>query len=120
MENFVYRNPTTVYFGRKTEENVGKIVAQYSRNILLHHYGEDILKMIGIYDTVIKSLNEAGVKFTELGGVKPNPERELIFAAKRALILYWRLVVAALLIQPRPLPLEYRMTVMSGISLLTR
>ena len=21
MENFVYRNPTTVYFGRKTEEN---------------------------------------------------------------------------------------------------
>jgi len=78
MENFVYRNPTTVYFGRKTEENVGKIVAQYSKNILLHHYGEDILKMIGIYDTVIKSLNEAGVKFTELGGVKPNPRISLV------------------------------------------
>jgi len=78
MENFVYRNPTTVYFGKKTEENVGKIVAQYYKNILLHHYGEDILRIIGIYDTVIKSLNDAGVKYTELGGVQPNPRISLV------------------------------------------
>lgn len=78
MENFVYRNPTTVYFGKKMEENVGQIVARYSRNILLHHYGEDVLRIIGIYDTVIKSLNDAGVKFTELGGVKPNPRLSLV------------------------------------------
>ncbi len=78
MENFVYKNPTTVYFGRKTEENVGGIVAQYSKNILLHHYGEDVLRTIGIYDTVIQSLKDAGVTFTELGGVQPNPRLSLI------------------------------------------
>ena len=78
MENFIYRNPTTIYFGRKTEEKVGEIVAQYSKNILLHHYGVDILKTIGIYDTVIKSLNDAGVKYTELGGVEPNPRIFLV------------------------------------------
>ncbi len=78
MENFVYRNPTTVHFGKGMEENVGKIVAQYSRNILLHHYGVDILKLIGVYDTVIKSLGDAGVKVTELGGVMPNPRLSLI------------------------------------------
>ncbi len=78
MENFVLNNPTTVYFGKKTEENVGKITASYSKNVLLHHYGVDILKMIGVYETVIKSLNEAGVKFIELGGVKPNPRVSLI------------------------------------------
>ena len=78
MENFVYKNPTTVYFGKKTEEGVGEIVAKYSKNILLHHYGADVLKMIGIYDTVIKSLNDAGVKFTELGGVQPNPRLFLV------------------------------------------
>jgi alcohol dehydrogenase YqhD (iron-dependent ADH family) len=78
MENFVFRNPTTIYFGKQMEERVGEIVAQYSKNILLHHYGEDILRTIGIYDTVIKSLNEAGVKYTELGGVVANPRLSLI------------------------------------------
>jgi alcohol dehydrogenase len=78
MENFVYRNPTTIHFGRKMEENVGEIVAQYSKNILLHHYGEDVLRLIGIYDTVIKSLKDAGVKYTELGGVVANPRLSLI------------------------------------------
>jgi len=78
MENFVYRNPTTVYFGKKSEENVGRIVSQYSKNILLHHYGEEILREIGIYDTVIGSLNDAGVKYTELGGVLPNPRVSLV------------------------------------------
>jgi alcohol dehydrogenase YqhD (iron-dependent ADH family) len=78
VENFVLNNPTTVFFGRKTEEKVGKITAGYSKNILLHHYGVDILKMIGVYDPVIKSLNDAGVKFTELTGVKPNPRISLV------------------------------------------
>lgn len=78
MKNFIYRNPTTVYFGSRTEDNVGQIVAQYSKNILLHHYGQDVLKMIGVYDTVIKSLNDAGVRFTELGGVQPNPRISLV------------------------------------------
>lgn len=78
MENFVYRNPTTIYFGRKMEEQVGEIVAGYSKNILLHHYGEDVLRMIGIYDTIRKSLKDAGVKFSELGGVVANPRVSLV------------------------------------------
>lgn len=78
MENFVYRNPTTIYFGRKMEEQVGKIVAGYSKNILLHHYGEDVLRMIGVYDTIRKSLTDAGVKFSELGGVVANPRVSLV------------------------------------------
>jgi len=78
MENFVYRNPTTIYFGKKMEESIGEIVSRYSRNILLHHYGEEILRMIGIYDSVVKSLNDAGVTYTELGGVVANPRLSLI------------------------------------------
>ncbi len=78
MEDFIYRNPTTIHFGKKMEEKVGEIVAQYSKNILLHHYGEDILRLIGIYDTVINSLKAAGVKYTELGGVVANPRLSLI------------------------------------------
>ena len=78
MENFTYRNPTTIHFGKKMEEKVGEIVAQYSKNVLLHHYGADVLKLIGIYDTVTKSLKEAGVAYTELGGVVANPRLSLI------------------------------------------
>ena len=78
MENFTFKNPTTIYFGKQTEEQVGDIVSQYSKNILLHHYGEDILRTIGIYDRVITSLKDAGVKYTELGGVVANPRLSLI------------------------------------------
>ncbi|MBN1686015.1 MAG: iron-containing alcohol dehydrogenase [Spirochaetales bacterium] len=78
MENFTFKNPTTIYFGRKMEERVGEIVSQYSKNILLHHYGEDVLKLIGVYDPVIKSLRDAGVEYTELGGVVANPRLSLI------------------------------------------
>ena len=78
MENFVYRNPTTIHFGKKMEEEVGEIVSQYSQNILLHHYGEEIMQMIGIHDTVRDSLKAAGVKFTELGGVVANPRVSLV------------------------------------------
>ena len=78
MENFVYRNPTTIHFGKKMEAEVGEIVSQYSKNILLHHYGEEIMRMIGIHDTVRDSLTAAGVNFTELGGVVANPRVSLI------------------------------------------
>jgi len=79
----------------KMEEKVGQIVAEYSKNILLHHYGVDILKMIGVYDTVIESLKDAGVRFVELGGVQPNPRISLVregikICAKRESILFWR------------------------------
>ncbi|MBM3709303.1 MAG: iron-containing alcohol dehydrogenase [Actinobacteria bacterium] len=91
MENFTFHNTTKIIFGRKTEETVGKEIAEvlkekvlkqkgeekdkaYNKYIkILLHYGGDTIKKIGLYDRVVKSLKDEEFEFHELSGVKPNP-----------------------------------------------
>jgi len=77
MNNFEFYNPTRIIFGKDTQKQIGKYVKKYSSNILLH-YGKDSIKKNGIYTDVILSLKEAGISYTELGGVQPNPRVSLV------------------------------------------
>lgn len=72
LGNFVYSNPTTIYFGDKAQDNLSKALNQYGDNVLLV-YGNGSIKNNGIYDDVIASLKTAGKNVTELPGVMPNP-----------------------------------------------
>ena len=45
---------------------------------MLLHYGGGSVKRSGLYDAVCQSLNAAGISFCELGGVRPNPDIELV------------------------------------------
>ena len=78
MENFEFRNPTKIIFGRGAEENVGTEAALYSKKILLH-FGGGSIRASGLYDRVTASLRKAGVEWVELGGVKPNPRLSLVY-----------------------------------------
>lgn len=77
MENFDFRNPTKIIFGRGTENRVGAETAAYAKKILLHFGGKSI-KASGLYDRVTASLKAAGVQWIELGGVVPNPRLSLV------------------------------------------
>lgn len=77
MENFVFQNPTRIIFGKGVEAQVGKEAAQYGKKILLL-YGGGSIKKSGLYQRVTASLNEAGVQYIELSGVKPNPRLSLV------------------------------------------
>ena len=77
MDNFEFRNPTKIVFGRGTEAQVGVEAAVYSTKILLH-FGGGSIKSSGLYDRVTASLKAAGVEWVELGGVKPNPRLSLV------------------------------------------
>ncbi|MDA3957605.1 iron-containing alcohol dehydrogenase [Oceanispirochaeta sp.] len=77
MDNFIFRNPTQIYFGKGMENKAGEAVSVYSKNILLH-YGGGSIKKSGLYDRVIASLKSSGVEWTELAGVKPNPRLSLV------------------------------------------
>ncbi len=77
MKNFEFQNPTKIIFGRGAEEKVGSEVATHSKHILLH-FGGGSIKASGLYDRVTASLEKAGVKWVELGGVKPNPRLDLV------------------------------------------
>ncbi|HOQ76836.1 MAG TPA: iron-containing alcohol dehydrogenase [Thermoclostridium sp.] len=77
MNNFIFLNPTRIIFGKGTENLVGAETKKHADKVLLH-YGGGSIKKIGLYDTVVKSLKEAGVEFTELAGVQPNPRLSLV------------------------------------------
>ncbi len=78
MLNFEFGNPTRIIFGRGTHREVGQQVKKYAKKVLLHYGGKSI-KASGVYDAVIASLKEAGVEYTELGGVQPNPRLKLVY-----------------------------------------
>lgn len=77
MENFNYVVPTAIYFGKGQAAQTGAAVAGYGKNILAL-YGSDRVKTSGLLGRVEKSLTDSGVKYTELGGVQPNPRIALV------------------------------------------
>lgn len=72
MLNYDYQNPTRLVFGRGTQKQVGALVRGYADRVLLV-YGGGSIKKSGLYGEVTASLRAAGVSFTELPGVVPNP-----------------------------------------------
>jgi len=69
---FVYDIPTRVYFGENQLENLGKELSNYGKKVLVV-YGGGSIKKSGLYDSVKKEIEDAGLEFFELSGVEPNP-----------------------------------------------
>ena len=79
MENFNFYSPTYFAFGKGRECEIGALVKRFGGSKVLLHYGGGSIKRNGVYDSVVKSLNEAEIPFIELGGVKPNPRSGLVY-----------------------------------------
>lgn len=75
LGNFTYSNPTKLYFGENALDNLASELKNYGRNVLFC-YGGGSIKKNGIYDKVVKILNECGKTIIEDGGVMPNPTSE--------------------------------------------
>lgn len=79
MDNFNFYSPTYFAFGKGKEAEVGRLVKQFGGTKVLLHYGGGSIKKNGAYGGVVKSLQEAGIPFVELGGVQPNPRSGLVY-----------------------------------------
>lgn len=79
MQNFDFYSPTYFAFGKSKEKETGTLVKRFGGTKVLLHYGGGSIKKNGAYDSVVRSLNEAGIPFVELGGVKPNPRSGLVY-----------------------------------------
>ena len=80
--NFSYCNPTRLYFGPDSMQNLRGELEKYGPNVLLC-YGGGSIKKNGIYDQVIEILRAAGKQVTEDGGVMPNPTVEKLYEGCR-------------------------------------
>lgn len=78
LGNFVYSNPTKLYFGENALEFLGGELQKYGKNIMLI-YGGGSIKKNGIYDSVTEILKANGKTVFEDAGVMPNPTVEKLY-----------------------------------------
>ena len=78
MKNFNFYAPTQVVFGRNTETQVAELVKKYGGSKILLHYGGQSAIRSGLLAKVEQTLQEAGISYVKLGGVKPNPRLSLV------------------------------------------
>ena len=77
MDSFILNNTTRLIFGAGVLDKIGETIKEFgSHKVLLHCDGGDVLEKTGVLDRARFSLNKAGLKFVELGGVVPNPKLE--------------------------------------------
>lgn len=72
MDNFTYHIPTQINFGRGQIKTLPDVIKKYGNKLLLV-YGGGTIKKIGLYDALMKLLQESGIEVYELSGVEPNP-----------------------------------------------
>ncbi|MEP3836903.1 MAG: iron-containing alcohol dehydrogenase [Algibacter sp.] len=77
MNNFDFKNPTKIIFGKDTIEKVKEEIPQDAKVLLL--YGGGSIKKNGIYNQVKTAL--AGIDVTEFGGIPANPEYATLMEA---------------------------------------
>ncbi len=77
MNNFEFKNPTKIIFGKDTIEKVNEEIPQDAKVLML--YGGGSIKKNGIYEQVKNALT--GVEVVEFGGIPANPEYETLLKA---------------------------------------
>ena len=80
--DFTYYNPTKIYFGKKSLENLEAELKNYGKNVLLV-YGKNSIKQIGLYDEVMKTLKRCGKNVVELAGINANPRYSQVLEGAR-------------------------------------
>lgn len=79
MDNFTFYAPTYFVFGKDTEMETGTYTKRFGGTKVLLHYGGGSVVRSGLLDRVKASLDQEGIAYLELGGVKPNPRSGLVY-----------------------------------------
>ena len=82
MENFIAHNPTALHFGKNVLRDLGSIINIYGKKVLLV-YGKESVKKSGLYDQIIKYLQEINCEVYEISSIKPNPIVQDVDAAAK-------------------------------------
>lgn len=78
MVNFEYYAPTKVLFGKDTEVQTGRLAKEFGAERVLIHFGMGSVIRSGLLDRIKSSLDDHGISYELLGGVKPNPRLSLV------------------------------------------
>lgn len=73
MNNFWFSVPTEVFFGKGQINVLAKTLKKEGCTKALLAYGHGSIKKNGVYEDIVKELNEHSIPFVELSGIDPNP-----------------------------------------------
>ena len=82
LGNFVFSNPTKLYFGEDSLKYLNEELPKYGKNVQLV-YGRGSIRKNGIYHKVAAILKANGKNIVEDGGVMPNPTVEKLYQGCR-------------------------------------
>lgn len=77
MNDFIFQNPTKVYFGKNQLCHLGEEIRKHGSRVLMA-YGGGSVKRIGLYDKIMAELKNAEITVFELPGVEPNPRHTTV------------------------------------------
>ena len=77
MNNFQYKNPTKILFGKGQIENIATEIPENAKVLML--FGGGSIKKNGVYEQVSKALSNFEV--IEFGGIPANPEYDVLMEA---------------------------------------
>ena len=78
MHGFTQYMPTKIVFGKDAEKEAGKLVKEVGVSKILLVYGGGSVVKSGLLTTIKAELENEGVQYQEISGVKPNPRLELV------------------------------------------
>lgn len=77
MNNFEFKNPTKIIFGKNTMAELANEIPENAKILML--YGGGSIKSNGVYDQVKNALSSYDM--IEMGGIPPNPEYAVLIKA---------------------------------------
>jgi len=81
MNNFDYKNPTKIIFGKGEISKIASEIPENSKVLFL--YGGGSIKRNGIYEQVVSALKD--FEFIEFGGIPANPEYAVLMDALKVI-----------------------------------
>lgn len=79
MYDFTYYAPTKVAFGKNSLSRLEGLLKEQNCKKVLLHYGGGSAERSGLLAIVRSAIRSAGLAWTELGGVQPNPRLSLVY-----------------------------------------
>ncbi|MFW6285205.1 MAG: iron-containing alcohol dehydrogenase, partial [Bacillota bacterium] len=86
MENFEFRSPTNVVFGKDQLEKLPELLTQKKVKKLLLVYGRESIKRLGIYQRIHTLCESIGVEVFEESGVRPNPDITSVYSGRKTVL----------------------------------
>ncbi len=83
MDNFEYRSPTNVVFGKDQLEKLPELLKSNDVKRILLVYGRESIKSLGIYGRIHTLCETIGVEVYEESGVRPNPDIASVYSGRR-------------------------------------